>query len=120
MKKSAQEIWETYVSSWQAKTEAERKRLYEQALRPDCTYSDPLTVAHGWQQLTDYMAQFHEQIPGGHFVTREFIAHHDCSIARWDMMNGKGEKISDGMSYGKYDDEGRLHKMTGFFEVPAP
>lgn len=119
MKKTAEETWEVYVSSWKADTEKARSELYEQALSPDCVYKDPLTCAQGWDELSVYMDQFHQQIPGGHFVTHYFLAHHDCSIARWHMLNGKGDVLGDGVSYGQYNDDGRLIAMTGFFDVPA-
>lgn len=120
MPNNAKKTWETYASSWKAKTESERRALYEKALSPDCVYTDPLTRTQGWDELTAYMAQFHEQVPGGHFATQTFVAHHDCSMARWNMLNGKGEILGDGVSYGKYDEEGRLIAMTGFFDVPSP
>lgn len=109
--------WERYVASWKAETTVEKRALYEQALSSRCVYRDPLTVADGWEQLLEYMDSFHRQIPGGHFVTTEFMAHHGRSIARWEMRDGKATKIGVGMSYGEYDDQGKLTSMTGFFET---
>lgn len=77
-----------------------------------------LTRTEGWDGLLQYMVDFHRQVPGGHFVTEQFIAHHSKSVARWTMRNGLGAVIGDGVSYGEYDDEGRLTSMTGFFETP--
>ena len=63
------------------------------------------------------MLGFHQQVPGGHFATTYFLAHHDVSIAKWNMVNGDGTIIGDGVSYGHYNEEGALVAMTGFFET---
>jgi hypothetical protein len=65
------------------------------------------------------MLEFHRQVPGGHFVTQEFMAHHDRSIARWEMRDGNGTAQGNGISYGEYDDRGRLIAMNGFYQVPG-
>ena len=54
--------WEQYVTSWKAETPDEKRALYEEALSSRCVYRDPLTVAEGWEQLLDYMNDFHRQI----------------------------------------------------------
>ncbi len=65
------------------------------------------------------MRAFHQQVPGGHFVTSYFLAHHDASIAKWNMVNAEGATIGEGVSYGQYNEQGALIAMTGFFETPA-
>lgn len=83
-----------------------------------CTYNDPLIKTIGWDELLPYMLDFHKQVPGGHFITTYFLAHHDQSIAKWEMKNGQNEVIGEGVSYGQYNDSGKLISMTGFFETP--
>ncbi len=111
--------WETYTSSWKAHTRQEKEELFGRALTKSCRYTDPLTQRDGWLALLDYMQEFHQQVPGGHFVTTKFWAHHGCSAAHWDMRNSQGQKLGEGVSYGTYDDSGRLTSMTGFFDVPG-
>ena len=79
-----------------------------------------LKAASGNPEAYEKWLDFHRQIPGGHFVTEQFIAHHGRSIARWRMVAGDGTTLGDGMSYGEYDGDGRLLTMTGFFEPPSP
>lgn len=114
-----QKTWETYAASWKAESASDKRALFEKSLDPHCEYNDPLTTAKGWSALTDHMLDFHRQIPGGHFVTRYFLAHHNQSIARWEMRNGTNAVLGEGISYGKYNDDGKLIAMTGFFETPA-
>ena len=113
------DVWERYVATWRAQTPEERRRRYETCLSPACIYTDPLTVATGWDELQNAVAAFHQQIPGGHFVTEQFLAHHGRSIARWRMVTADGARLGEGVSYAEYDAGGKLAVMTGFFEVPG-
>jgi len=112
-------VWERYVESWKVTSVAEKRRIYETCLAPSCVYTDPLTVATGWDELSNYMLDFHRQVPGAHFVTEYFLAHHERSIARWRMVRGDGRSLGEGTSYGEYDRDGKLLAMTGFFETPS-
>ena len=107
------------MESWKVGAETEKRSLLGRSVSPRCVYTDPLTQAKGHDELVAYMLQFHRQIPGGHFVTEYFLAHHDRGIAKWTMRAADGSVLGDGISYGEYDAEGRLVAMTGFFEPPA-
>lgn len=113
------DIWERYVRSWQVASVAERRAIYSTCLAPACVYTDPLTQAKGWDELARYMADFHEQIPGGHFVTQQYFSHHRRSVASWKMLSGDGSPLGEGISYAEYDEQHRLISMTGFFEAPG-
>jgi hypothetical protein len=110
--------WEIYVSSWKAELRAEKIALYKDCLTDNNIYTDPTIIANGWEELADYMLNFHQQVTGGHFVTRYFLAHHKQSIARWDMCDGTGSILGEGISYATYNDAGLLISETGFFEAP--
>ncbi|MGH1506550.1 MAG: nuclear transport factor 2 family protein [Acidimicrobiales bacterium] len=110
-----EDTWATYTASWKTDDPAERSRLFAASLADDCVYTDPLTQAEGWAELAAYMEQFHQQIPGGHFVTTAIEGHHDRVLVTWDMVSGAGDKIGKGTSYGTFGDDGRLTSMTGFF-----
>jgi hypothetical protein len=112
-------VWERYVGSWKVASPTEKHRIYATCLAPNCVYTDPLTQARGWDELTQYMASFQQQIPGGHFVTQEFFSHHGCSVARWKMLSGDGSPLGAGISYAEYDEQQRLVTVTGFFEAPG-
>ncbi len=111
--------WETYARSWRSPSEKEKRALYKESLAEDCVYTDPLTERRGWDDLVAYMVEFHQQIPGGHFRTTEFFAHHGRSVARWDMLGGDEQVLGHGISYGEYNQDGKLVAMTGFFDPQA-
>lgn len=111
-------IWETYTSAWKAETAAQKLAIFEKCLTKQATYTDPLAATKGWDELVSYMLDFHQQVAGGHFVTHYFLAHHNRSIAKWDMCAADGSKIGEGISYGVYDTKGKLVAMTGFYDTP--
>lgn len=110
-------IWETYSSAWKAETAEQKLALLASSVSADATYTDPTGVRNGYDELIAYMLEFHTQVPGGHFVLTYFLAHHDKSIAKWDMCTGDGTKVGDGVSYGAYNANGKLSAMTGFFDT---
>jgi len=112
-------VWERYVASWKAATPSEKQALFASCLDVHCRYTDPLAQIQGWDALLAYMKAFHEQIPGGHFITDWFLAHHGRSIAKWKMFDGAGVQRGEGVSYAEYDDRERLVAMTGFFETAS-
>jgi hypothetical protein len=112
------DTWEAYAASWKAETEDERKALFVESLAPDCIYADPITRAEGWDALMAYMNDFHDQVPGGHFVTQRFQSHHGACLVHWNMVAGDGTVLGDGVSHGRFGDGGRLVAMTGFFDTP--
>lgn len=119
MSSNYRNTWETYTSSWKVSSREEKEELFQRALAKSCRYTDPVAQHDDWDALLAYMQEFHQQVPGAYFVTREFWAHHGCSGAHWDMNDGAGKKLSEGFSYGTYDESGRLTSMTGFFDVPG-
>ena len=112
-----EKIWGTYTSSWKAESAADKRAIFKTCLDEKCIYNDPLIKTVGWDELVTYMLDFHKQIPGGHFNTHYFLAHSDQSIAKWEMKNGENVVVGEGISYGKYNDSGKLISMTGFFET---
>jgi hypothetical protein len=113
-------IWETYASAWKAAAADDKLAALRASVEPACVYRDPLTTAAGHGPLVDTMLGFHQQMPGAHFVTTYFLAHHDRSMARWNMVDGAGQVVGDGVSFGEYSDRGLLVAMTGFFEAAVP
>lgn len=115
---SYQNTWETYTSSWSETDASARLKLFEKCLSPDCVYTDPLIQATGYSHLSGYMTELHKNVTGVKFITTDFKYHHDRSLAHWNMVDGNGNVLSPGASYGMYGGDGRLILMTGFFESP--
>ncbi len=118
MDHALQTTWETYVASWKAATAAEKQALFAASLDQNCTYTDPLGVASGWEALARTMLDFHQQIPGAYFVTQRFASHHNRCMAQWKMHGGDGAVMGEGVSFGQFNDQGKLLAMTGFYDTP--
>lgn len=117
MDSDKQTTWERYAAAWREPTAEGKQAALDATVEATCTYRDPLAVAEGHRALIDYMLAFHQQVPGGHFLTTYFLAHHDRSIAKWDMVDGAGAVIGHGVSYGEYGARGKLVAIAGFFDV---
>lgn len=115
---SPQSVWDTYTKSWSEPDQTKRIKLMEQCLNPDCLYTDPLTQVSGYEGLSAYMSELQKNVPGVRFLITDFKSHHDRSLAHWGMVDGKGNLLSQGASFGLYGSDGRLKQMTGFFEPP--
>ena len=110
-------VWQAYTDAWQVGSD--RRALFEANLAPNCIYTDPLVQANGYDELDAYMADFHVQVPGGHFVTEQFAEHHGLGLIHWTMRDGAGRQIGGGTSFAEFAEDGRLRRMTGFFDVPG-
>ncbi len=118
MNETHQVIWEKYAASWKAESSVERQAIFASCLTPTCQYSDPLVQTNGWDELATYMENLQQQVPGVHFVTSYFQSHHDRSIAKWEMRSGDNTPITQGVSYGEFNEDGMLVSMSGFYELP--
>ena len=115
---NSRETWESYAKAWKVEDRAAKLAELGRCVAHHAVYCDPVAECRGHDQLVDYMLDFHKQVPGGHFQTTYFLVHHGRSIAKWNMMDGAGVRLGEGMSYGEYGIDGTLVAMTGFFEVP--
>ncbi len=116
MNADLEKTWEKYTSAWKMTSKAERLAMFSEVLADNAVYTDPLVQAASWDELINYMENLHQQIPGAHFVTTCFMSHHQKSIANWKMKTQENITVGTGISYGEYDDQGRLVSMNGFFE----
>lgn len=114
------QTWETYTRSWSEVDSAQRRRLLEQAVNPQCVYTDPHIEAQGHTALSDYMSEFQKNFRDSAFVVTDYSEHHRQSLAAWNLVDGRGAVLAHGTSFAAYDDNGLLLKMSGFFPPFAP
>ena len=118
MSDALENVWLAYSRAWSEPDHAKRLKTFQEILDKNCTYADPFTAATGYEQLANYMDEFQKNIPGGHFVVRSFVAHHNQSLAEWELLDGHGALIHKGTSYAHYGDDAKLRQMSGFFDAP--
>lgn len=118
MLKSPQEIWELYRTSWEEGDPQRRLDLFRQSLSVDCVYTDPTMQTVGHEQLAGYMDALRKNIPGVRFITTAFYSHHEFGASKWNLLDGNGNVIAEGISFGEYNDRGLLLKMASFYKMP--
>jgi hypothetical protein len=112
---SRRDVWETYAQAWSRVDQVRRRQLLDQSVSPECIYTDPLIQVQGYDALSNYMESIQKNTPGIKFVTTGFQEHHDQSLAQWNMVDSEDKILSPGASFARYDADGRLKQMTGFF-----
>jgi hypothetical protein len=106
--------WELYTSTWSEAHADTRVKMLERSVHPDYAYTDPNVQARGHIQLSDYMAEFQKNVPGGKFVTTKFEQHHDRCLVHYDLVGVDESVLTTGASYGVFGADGRLVQMVGF------
>lgn len=115
MENDAQRVtWNIYTNSWSEIDAEKRATLLGQSVHPDYTYTDPNLHTSGYDRLSEYMAQFQKNVPGGKFVTSKFEKHHDRCLVHYDLVSHDGNVLTQGASYGMFGADGRLVQMVGF------
>ena len=111
--------WKRYQAAWPDISTGERKELLQGSVAADAVYTDPTIECHGLQELMAKIAQSQEKTPGASFENTKFLCHHQQGLSNWTMRNGEGATVATGNSYTRFNDEGLLIQMTGFFELPG-
>ncbi len=109
--------WATYQAAWEDVSPDERLRLLNESVADDCVYTDPNRQTNNRAELIDYIEKFRAGMPGGTFKNHQFTDHHQQSLAGWMLYNANGSELQPGNSYAHFGDDGRITRVTGFFEV---
>jgi len=112
------DFWRSYASCWSA-PDAQRTELLPQLTSADVSYRDPMTEVRGREAFSAYMKQFQNGYPGHRFDVERVDAHHDRSLARWQLIDPSGQPVQRGVSSAVHDEEGRLRDVTGFFQAQS-
>lgn len=109
-----------YGDAW-VETDPERRRaLLERAWAPGAVYCDPLAHVEGADALSDHIGGTQATLSGGRIeVTAEATRHHDSAHFPWAMLTAEGEVVMTGFDVVQLDDQGRITRLTGFFDTPA-
>ena len=108
-----------YGEAWKEPDEARRLQLLERAWAPDAVYCDPLAHVTGREALSAHIAGFQESLGGGSIdVTAEADRHHDSAHFPWAITAADGSTVMTGFDVVQLDDQGRITRLTGFFDAP--
>jgi AcrR family transcriptional regulator len=85
------DIWNAYATAWSA-PRPHRDDLLDRNVGPEVTYRDPTAEVLGRGGLSDYMHAFQQVFPGYSFAIVAVDAHHDPSLARWQLRGPDGAR----------------------------
>ncbi len=111
--------WELYAKAWSPVSDAERKQVLEHSLSPDFFYVDPMIECHGQKELIVNLEAYQQRQPGGSFVLRSFLPHHDVALVNWQLIKKDGTAANLGSDFVRFTGSGLIASITGFF-VPPP
>ena len=116
--KAYRTIWATYQAAWEDVGSAERQDLLNKSVSDNCVYTDPQGQAHSRAELIAYIEGFRQAMPGYTFKNHTFLDHHAQSLAGWILYDANGAEVQPGSSWAHYGEDGRITKVSGFFDVP--
>jgi SnoaL-like domain len=114
-----QALWNRYANTWSAPADVRTEELLS-CLTDEVTYCDPNGLIQGRSALSEYMAAFQRQFPGGLFTIREVLFHNGRTLAHWTLCAPDGRSIQSGTSFGLLAIDGRFTSITGFFYSAEP
>lgn len=106
--------WKAYQAAWADIGDDERRALLERSVASDCAYADPAGAANGLEELIAYIGKFQQKFTGAYFENEEFASHHGHALAAWRRLDRAGSPPVPGKSYGRFGEDGKLVRMTGF------
>lgn len=112
-----------YFTAWNATDgEGALEKAVGEAFAEDATYTDPLGVASGREQIVAAISGAHAQFPGFAFrPTGTPDAHHDMVRFTWDLVSSRdGSAPAAGFDVITLAEDGRIRTVTGFLDrVPG-
>lgn len=105
-----------YGLAWVEADPSRRADLLERAWAPDAVY--PLVHLTGREALSTHIGQTQQELAGGHVeVTGEAVRHHDSAHFPWAVRDVGGATVLTGFDVCQLDGEGRITRLTGFFDA---
>jgi hypothetical protein len=112
--------WNLYQDAWSNVPSEERDHLLRSSTAGDCFFGDPTgSEGTGIATLTAHIEKFQRDFPDHTFRTHNFQEHHGYAIAEWNMYDATGKAALPGKSIARFDGNGRLVLLLGFWEQPA-
>ncbi len=109
-----------YGRAWLATDDDERAALLARCWAPEAVYCDPLAVVQGREALSRHIASTQAGLDGGRVqVTGEATRHHDSALFPWEIRDAAGTLVLTGLDVVQLDEQGRITRLTGFFDEPA-
>ena len=107
---------EAWVRAWNELDADVRRELLEATFAADGVYVDPDSRLDGRDAVLADIAGFHERRPGARIELRSGVdAFGGWFRFGWAVVDTGGEVLRDGEDFGRFDGDGRIATIVGFF-----
>ncbi len=112
-----QQLWKNYQDAWADIGLAERERLLRASVTEDVVFTSPNAEGQGFANLVTHIGDFQKQFPGAYFRSNRLLEQHDQLFSEWTMFNQDGSEFLTAHSYARFNDQGRLNHLAGFWKL---
>jgi ketosteroid isomerase-like protein len=106
-----------YLAFWNAPTSEAGHRLATDVFTEDVSYSAPIAVLSGADQLIDFREQLVGHIGAVNLDAREQPeTHHDRVRLKWEIRLADGESFATGTDVIVLASDGRISSITAFLD----
>lgn len=113
-----------YVQAWNTPDDEARAALLASCFAEDGVYVDPAVQLAGRAALLDHSRRFAEHWPAATIVLTSGVdVHHGRACFTWQVRDGAGRPVRDGLDVVETGADGLLRRVVGFFgryRSPAP
>ena len=113
---NTEQLWQRYARTWTLPA-AERTPELDACVHDECVYCDVNGVVEGREQLGAYMEGFRRSLPGAQFRILQVREHHARCLSEWALLGADGRVLQTGRSFAERAGDGRLQRITGFFDA---
>jgi SnoaL-like domain len=110
------DVIDTYLRAYGEPDAAEREALIRKVFAQSSVVADPPFVAFGHEEVSGVFGAVQAQFPGHRFArTSEIDEHHGYARYSWELKATDGSASVAGVDFVRFDDEGIIASVTGFF-----
>lgn len=114
-KEVAEQVWNAYLEAYGSVSAEDRKRLLGESVSDDVVSENKADEMHGIDALVAHIEKFQQRLPGAYFKIDTLKFHHGQSLAELTLFKADGGEVAKAHTYGVFNDQDRLKKLTGFF-----
>lgn len=110
-----------YLEAWNEPDSDERARMLAKVMADDGGYSDPSKQVGDRAGIVEYIGEVLSAYPGARIVrTSDVDMHHQFGRFTWRLVRSDGTSLQDSVDFVEFTEDGRIHRMTGFFGLQKP
>jgi hypothetical protein len=126
--RSVDEALLAYAEAWNTPDATKRRELLDIGLSDDCSYTDPAYEVRGKEELADHIGrslsgEAYDGLEAGARIplSSGLDQHHGMFRFTWVLIEPQEQQILlEGMDFVELAADGRLQRITGFFEAFPP